>query len=409
MLRSLRVEGYKSFLDTEVEFRPLTVFVGSNGSGKSNLFDAIRLLSRFVNERTLLAAFEGHRGQPIESVHRAGRTLEQLLAAMSHRLRFNADVELTESTVEEVSRSVQAARERPRDGPIVAHTHLRYRLDLEQITASGVLRVRDESLHALRRDNMPKASRNAFLEREGQRLHLRREGGGHPFYHEIGLDHTIVSEPLYPPHFPHAVAFRAELAGWRVHRFEPSEIAQGSPLQDTWSVGRGGGRLAGFINRLAVEDPSELGRLTDRLRRLVPFVDGLQVEADSEGALQLRIIEDGVPLAARLASSGTLRILALLAALSPFSGATLVACEEAEASVHPRRLRELAEVLREASAPGRLQVLVNTHSSAFARLFEDEDIQVCERSGWETRFEPFQSAYGGLLRDAALDEAAEGR
>jgi len=44
--------------------------------------------------------------------------------------------------------------------------------------------------------------------------------------------------------------------------------------------------------------------------------------------------------------------------------------------------RSLAEILREATAPGGLQVLVNTHSSTFARLFENEEIQVCERTGW---------------------------
>ena len=56
MIRRVKVQGYKSLKDIEVELRPLTVIFGPNAAGKSNLFDALALLSRMVTQRTLREA-----------------------------------------------------------------------------------------------------------------------------------------------------------------------------------------------------------------------------------------------------------------------------------------------------------------------------------------------------------------
>jgi predicted ATPase len=391
----------------ELRLGPLVVLVGPNASGKSNLFDALRLLAGFVNERTLEATFEGHRGTPIESFHRAGRTSEEMLRERALRLCLEADVELSAPTVARVTDQVRASSERVASGSVISHRLLRYGVDVELAPATGRLRVRGESLEALRRDATPKASRKPFLGRDGSKLHLRREGGGHPYYHELGLDHTVLSEPLYPPHFAHAVAFKEELARWRGHALTTADMRWAGTVSGGEAVGRTGAGLATFLGRLGAEHPTELSRLTSRLRELVPSVDGLQVEADAEGAMLLRIVEQGVPLSARVASSGTLRMLGVLSAVSPMSGATLVTLEEPERSVHARRLGALVEVLAEASAGGGLQVVISTHSAAFATHFPDNAILVCDKEGWETRFEPFGGSVGQLFREAAIEEVVD--
>jgi predicted ATPase len=386
--------------------------VGPNASGKSNLLDALRLLSAWVSQPSLAAGFTDHRGTPLEAFHRSDRTMEQMRDQRALTMSLEADVRLSAGTIAEVARSLRDAGKEGAAASIT-HDYLRYRVQVQLTPASGRLRVLDERLLPLRRDGKPKASRLPFLSPEEvdgagseTRLHLRREAGGHPYFHELGLDHTILSEPLYPPHFAHAVAFREELKRWRIHAFHASSIRDGAPWGATGASGSGQG-LAGFLHRLAAEHPSELSRLTDRLRSLVPFVDGLQVESDAEGRLQLRIVEQGVPVSARLASSGTLRLLALLAAVSPHAGASLVALEEPERSVHRRRLPVLADLLREATENSDRQILLNTHSLAFARLFDDASIRLFDRRGAATHIEPFDPAYAGLFRDAAIEEAIE--
>ena len=45
MITHIKIDGFKSFKNFEMSFTPLTVVSGPNASGKSNLFDALQLLS----------------------------------------------------------------------------------------------------------------------------------------------------------------------------------------------------------------------------------------------------------------------------------------------------------------------------------------------------------------------------
>ena len=65
MLTRIEIDGFKSFENFGMDVGPLTVILGPNASGKSNLFDAIRLLSRLA-ETDLRTAVTDLRGEPHE-------------------------------------------------------------------------------------------------------------------------------------------------------------------------------------------------------------------------------------------------------------------------------------------------------------------------------------------------------
>ncbi len=44
MLTKITFKGFKNFKDTSLELGPLTLLVGANASGKSNIRDAFRFL-----------------------------------------------------------------------------------------------------------------------------------------------------------------------------------------------------------------------------------------------------------------------------------------------------------------------------------------------------------------------------
>ena len=46
MLTQIEIDSFKTFKDCKVELAPFQVIVCPNSSGKSNLFDALQLLSR---------------------------------------------------------------------------------------------------------------------------------------------------------------------------------------------------------------------------------------------------------------------------------------------------------------------------------------------------------------------------
>ena len=56
MITRIKINGFKSLLDTELFFGPFTCIAGANATGKSNLFDAIAFLSKLSDNSILQAA-----------------------------------------------------------------------------------------------------------------------------------------------------------------------------------------------------------------------------------------------------------------------------------------------------------------------------------------------------------------
>ena len=65
MITKVKIDGYKSLKNLELEMKNLMVIIGPNASGKSNLLDALQLISLACTEKSLKDAFENHRGLPL--------------------------------------------------------------------------------------------------------------------------------------------------------------------------------------------------------------------------------------------------------------------------------------------------------------------------------------------------------
>jgi len=61
MITKLEINGFKTFENFKIMLSPFVVIAGANASGKSNLFDAIQLLSRLA-EMDLKSALSEQRG-----------------------------------------------------------------------------------------------------------------------------------------------------------------------------------------------------------------------------------------------------------------------------------------------------------------------------------------------------------
>jgi predicted ATPase len=59
MITRIEADGFKSLRGFAVDVEPLTAIVGVNGRGKSNVFDALRLISRLPAMSVLDALGEG--------------------------------------------------------------------------------------------------------------------------------------------------------------------------------------------------------------------------------------------------------------------------------------------------------------------------------------------------------------
>ena len=412
MIKRVTIKGYKSFRKLSLDLKPLTVIFGPNASGKSNFLDALYLASRVVTKRNLSEAFEGHRGLPLESFYYGDRGYEELLRKSNIRFTFEIDVILSPSVISKVEEIVTAKR-RGIDSPslskkIITENRLRYHLEIEGLPETGYLRVMDERLCAIK-SNGDEKKRSAFLERQGEHIHLRMEGQAHPIFHSRGLDHTVISESLYEPHYPHISAFRMELTNWYTYYLEPRDLMRDDvPLSEIESLGPRGQNLAAFLNTLKHKYPKDFDSLNLSLRRILPTEAVIDIDLLKEGRVGLRLSENGIWFSARLISEGTLRVIGLLAAVHPRNPAALIAFEEPENGIHPVRLRLVCEILKNASQQYGKQIIVTTHSPILPEYFDDKDLFVCRRDNKQTTIEPF-SNLGPLFKRQAVEHALEDR
>jgi predicted ATPase len=416
MLRRIRIHGYKSLDGVELELDDLTVVVGPNAAGKSNLLDAIHLLGRLATMQTLNEAFAEHRGTPVEAFTVRQGGLKTLITEQgSVEFTLSADVHLDDALVDAVETDISKMREGLPDSKResspqrkwISERDIRYEVTVEIRTDTGLLRVTNERAAALRADGYESQSRKPYLERVEHRLHLRMEGQAHPTYYDLGLDHTLLSRPLYAPHYPHLTALREEFRRWRVYYFDPEALRSESPLKQTTALTSRGGDLAAYMNTLQVKMPQRYLGLVQALKFIIPSVQGVEVGPTPEGLLSLAVVEAGVPFSARVVSEGTLRVLGMLAITDAASPSTFVAYEEPENGVHPRRLELIAELLRNAAAKKHVQLLVNTHSPILPALLSDARLYSCTKDAdGVSRFRVLASGlFAGSEATAALAES----
>ena len=71
MITRIEIDGFKSFLNFDLDVPPFLALVGPNASGKSNLFDAVRV--RRGRGRGFRRAARRRRGLPGEQFHRVAQ------------------------------------------------------------------------------------------------------------------------------------------------------------------------------------------------------------------------------------------------------------------------------------------------------------------------------------------------
>ena len=125
-----------------------------------------------------------------------------------------------------------------------------------------------------------------------------------------------------------------------------------------------------------------------RLRYVLPFALDLQPTPTSEleRTFYLKLKEGDFEVPGWLLSTGTLRIVALLACLRHPEPPPVLVVEEIENGLDPRTLHLVVEEIRAAVATGRTQVIATTHSPYLLDLLDLSHIVVVERENGEPRF-----------------------
>ncbi|MBL8172636.1 MAG: AAA family ATPase [Acidobacteria bacterium] len=368
MLNRVTVSGYKSLDNATLQFAPFSVIVGRNNVGKSNLFDALRLLSHFA-QMPAAAAFkpELHRGDPIES----------FFSEETPVLSIICDLDLSHSP------HPFEADER------LSHPYLHYELTVE--FRKGTLVFSSETLEGKTKADS-KGTPKAFIksaQNDKTKVSLNRDktDGGKVRQFPFPSSRSILSFIDDAELYPHVVALAQELRSWRFFHFEPDVLREPSPSMDIPELEPNGRGLSGFYDTLLNRNPDRFQSAERALRRAIPEVENIKLLPTGDRRKLLAIVKkDKREFGARVLSDGTLRFLALLALAYAPQPPGLICFEEPENGVHPARLPFIVDTLRGISQRGlevgaRSQVIVNSHSPYLVDLLEPEEMIVAQLNG----------------------------
>jgi predicted ATPase len=322
-LTSLRLAGWKSILDAEIEFRPLNVLIGANGAGKSNLVSFFKLMSEMMEGR-----FQEHVGTNggAESLLHYGSKRTKVIDA---RFRFSAAG----------SENSYGIRWVP--------------------SATNYLVFAAESLGPKNWD---------IVENFHPVL-----GQGH---HETLLNHVVDSE------FPTAKIIRELLTRCRVFHFHDTSLL--GPMRRDCFIGANlflyadGANLPAMLYLYRERHPTAYRRIVAAVKAVAPFFEDFVLEPlrlnPRNIALHWRAKGAPYEFGPHQLSDGTLRAIALFTLLlQPEADLpSLIVLDEPELGLHPSALAVLADLLK--STARHSQLLIATQSAALIDHFEVDDI-----------------------------------
>ena len=178
------------------------------------------------------------------------------------------------------------------------------------------------------------------------------------------------------------------IANWQFIHLEPRSMAE--PVLQNRASGeirlkRDGSNIAEFLLSIfnSETDHQTYHAIIEALKVVLPYADDLEtrITSELERKVYLTLIEKGVTtkLPGWLLSTGTMRILALLAVLRHPDPPSVIVIEELENGLDPRTLQLLIEEIRIFIQSGKGQIIVTTHSPYLLDLFHISQIIVVER------------------------------
>ncbi|MGL9620689.1 AAA family ATPase [Bradyrhizobium sp. U531] len=367
----IAISSYRSIRRLSIPIHPLSVFVGENGVGKSNLYKSLSLLRDAAAGRiTRTIADEGGLNSVCWSgLRKRGEDGRLRLSVRFDRLRYSIEIGFP--------------------GPLEA-------------AFSGEPMIKAESIEATQ------GKRTVLLmERKNSLVSIRDDNGAWVNH----KDAVLPSEPALAGFYngkecPEIDLIRNAMLGWRFYhdfRTDPaSPIRKPCLAITTPSLSADGSDLAAALATLY----TIRGDATDLHEAIQDAFPGAELRAWEQGGLcefDLQLEDMPRPFRAHELSDGTLKYICLLAVFMGYRLPPFIALNEPETSLHPSLLAPLARLIAKASR--RADIWIVTHSEQLMEALRSESSVPLRRvikSKGATAIEGL--TLGGEYREEETDE-----
>ena len=336
-LQSLRIRNFKAVVDSKtVKLGALTAFIGNNGAGKSSLIEALETYQAIVRDGLDLAM---QRWLGIEHVRHKAQEAKERMGQLVNPISF--ELALGESP-RKVRRLAMTVNNDPAANHMLIASERMTRLD------------------------------GTWTERSPGGA-LQSYGPGRSML-PYALDEDLVRAA-------------DEVLAWQFLTLSPERMGLPAPQQRTKGAVRlanDGSNVADFLLDLRRQDANAFNGIVETMAFVLPYAKDIQptlTSSEIERKAWLQLSEDTFKVPGWLLSTGTLRMLALLALLRHPSPPPLIVVEEIENGLDPRSIHLIVEEIRSAVLAGVTQVVVTTHSPYLLDLLTLEHLVVVERDG----------------------------
>jgi len=328
MLTKLRLKNFKSFENSELVLGALTLLVGTNASGKTNIRDALRLLQGIARGYTLTEIITEKRGEGGElqwSGIRGG--IKELIYQKNTQFSIEIATLFQEQSIDyliEIALNPQKIPKLFKDIAII--------------------------------NGKPFTNNDSRPEQQPILSHLLS-----PSFNK-SVEETLIVDLL------------SFLRAMRFLDLNPEAMRIPSLTTQT-ILGDQGENLASVLKAICA-DANKKQTLLEWIQALTPM-DAIDFEfythPYTDEVLLLLIEDNGQKTSIHSASDGTLRFLTMLAALFTPQPAPLYFIEEIENGIHPTRLHLLIDLLEKKAAEG-ITIIATTHSPQLLNLVNEKTL-----------------------------------
>ncbi|QZT36928.1 AAA family ATPase [Halosquirtibacter xylanolyticus] len=330
MIEYVEIEGFKSINKLGLELKPINVFIGSNGAGKSNFVSFFKMIHAIFNQQLQRYVME----EKSDNILHFGRKYSKHLFG---KIIFDESSD---------------------------HNNA-YWFRMGQTNQGGL-----------------------FIEEEGSGYNVDREDNDTNYFIKTNrLETSITNSSFVRDRY-----LRKDLSEIQIYHFHDtsatSMLRRECDVNDNRHLKTDGRNLPAFLYYLQQVHPKLFLRIEKTIQSIAPYINNLILEPRrlNPNEIELRWVEKGDPdsnFSAYQFSDGTLRFIALTTVLMQPEPPNVIVIDEPELGLHPQAIQKLAGLIKMTS--NRTQLILSTQSVNLVDCFDVDDVVTVDRNEVENQ------------------------